>query len=65
MRCNDFGFFGFAAKALLLSMNGLKALGLSYGFAIICITVIVKLLFWPLTHASTRSMKRMRPSSRR
>ena len=55
----DFGFFGFASKALLLSMNGLNALGLSYGLAIICITVIVKLLFWPLTHASTRSMKRM------
>ncbi len=55
----DFGFFGFASKALLLSMNGLNALGLSYGLAIICITVIIKLLFWPLTHASTRSMKRM------
>jgi YidC/Oxa1 family membrane protein insertase len=55
----DFGFFGFASKALLLSMNGLNALGLPYGWAIICITVIIKLFFWPLTHASTRSMKRM------
>ncbi|MHB8519583.1 MAG: membrane protein insertase YidC [Limisphaerales bacterium] len=56
----DFGgFFGFFAKALLLSMNGLRALGLPYGLAIIGITVIIKLLFWPLTQASTRSMKRM------
>jgi YidC/Oxa1 family membrane protein insertase len=53
------GFFGFFARGLLLSMNGLNALGLSYGLAIIAITVIIKLLFWPLTAASTRSMKRM------
>lgn len=56
----DFGrFFGFFAKMLLLSMNGLHALGLTYGLAIIAITVIIKLLFWPLTNASTKSMKRM------
>ena len=53
------GFFGFFSRLLLLSMNGLNALGLSYGLAIIAITVIIKLLFWPLTAASTRSMKRM------
>ncbi len=53
------GFFGFFSRFLLLSMNGLNALGLSYGLAIIAITVIIKLLFWPLTQASTRSMKRM------
>lgn len=53
------GFFGFFAKALLLSMNGLHGFGLSYGFAIVAITFIIKLLFWPLTQASTRSMKRM------
>ncbi|MGV3757625.1 MAG: membrane protein insertase YidC [Verrucomicrobiota bacterium] len=53
------GFFGFFAKALLLSMNGLAAWGLNYGWAIVLITVIVKLVFWPLTHASTKSMKRM------
>jgi len=54
------GFFGFFAKALLLAMNTLhNALGLPYGWAIIAITVIIKLVFWPLTQASTRSMKRM------
>ena len=54
------GFFGFFAKALLLSMNGLhNFLGVSYGIAIIAITVIIKVVFWPLTNASTRSMKRM------
>jgi YidC/Oxa1 family membrane protein insertase len=58
-RVMEFGFFGFFSKMLLLSMNGLNALGLSYGLAIIAITVIIKLLFWPLTQASTRSMKRL------
>jgi YidC/Oxa1 family membrane protein insertase len=53
------GFFGFFAKALLLSMNGLHAVGIAYGVAIILITVIIKLVFWPLTNASTKSMKRM------
>lgn len=53
------GFMGFFAKGLLLSMNGLNALGLSYGLCIVAITIIIKLLFWPLTNASTKSMKRM------
>lgn len=55
----NFGFFGFFAKMLLLSMNGLHALGMGYGLAIVAITVIIKSIFWPLTTASTRSMKRM------
>lgn len=54
------GFFGFFSKALLLSMNWLHdLLRLSYGWVIIVITIIIKLLFWPLTQASTRSMKRL------
>ena len=53
------GFFGWFAQVLLWSMNGLHQLGLSYALAIIAITVIIKMLFWPLTQASTRSMKRM------
>ena len=54
------GFFGFFSKALLLGMNALhQTLGLPYGWAIIMITVIIKVVFWPLTQASTRSAKRM------
>lgn len=54
------GFFGFFSKILLLSMNGLHDLFKApYGLAIILITIIIKLLFWPLTQASTKSMKRM------
>jgi YidC/Oxa1 family membrane protein insertase len=54
------GFFGFFAKGLLLSMNWLHdTFNFGYGLAIIAITVIIKTCFWPLTMASTRSMKRM------
>jgi YidC/Oxa1 family membrane protein insertase len=54
------GFFGFFSKALLLGMNTLhQAIRLPYGWAIIAITVIIKVVFWPLTQASTRSAKRM------
>jgi len=53
-------FFGFFSKGLLLWMNWLhRVLGLSYGWTIIAITVILKVVFWPLTQASTRSAKRM------
>jgi len=56
----QFGFFGFFAKGLLLAMNWLHdATTLGYGWVIVLITVIIKVLFWPLTAASTRSMKRM------
>ncbi|HSH96249.1 MAG TPA: membrane protein insertase YidC [Roseimicrobium sp.] len=56
---NYSGFFGWFAKGLLLSMNGLHSLGASYGWSIVIITTLIKLIFWPLTTASTRSMKRM------
>lgn len=57
---NFSGFMGFFAKPLLLSMNALHNMtGMGYGIAIVVITIIIRLVFWPLTTASTRSMKRM------
>ena len=56
----NFGFFGFFAKALLLVMHFLHAaVRVPYGWAIVVITVILRVAFWPLTAASTRSMKKM------
>jgi len=53
-------FGGFFAKMLLLAMNWLHDVtNAGYGLAIVLITVIIKVVFWPLTAASTRSMKRM------
>jgi len=55
-----FGWSGFVSKALLLGMNGMhQALRFSYGWAIVAITVIIKVIFWPFTAASTRTSKRM------
>jgi len=54
------GFFGFCAKPLLLAMNGLHDVTrLGYGWVIVLITIIIRVVFWPLMAASTRSMKRM------
>lgn len=54
------GIGTFFAKLLLSAMNGLHDLtGLGYGWTIVAITILIKVLFWPLTAKSTRSMKRM------
>jgi YidC/Oxa1 family membrane protein insertase len=56
----NFNWAGFVSKFLLLGMNWIhRGLGMSYGWAIVTITILIKLAFWPLTQASTRSMKRM------
>ena len=49
----------FFAKLLLLCLNGLNNLGLSYGWCIVVLTALIKAIFWPLTAMSTRSAKRM------
>lgn len=59
-RVMGYGIFGFFAKPLLLGMNFLHlSLKIPYGWAIVVITLLIKLVFWPLTAVSTRSMKRM------
>ena len=55
-----FGFWGGISKALLAVMNWLHyQIGFPYGLAIIFITIVIRSAIWPLTRASTRSMKRM------
>ncbi len=54
------GFFGGFAWAMLMTMNWMHAmLALPYGWAIVTLTALIKLIFWPLTQYSTKSMKRM------
>jgi YidC/Oxa1 family membrane protein insertase len=48
-----------ARRFLLATMNKCHAVIPSYGIAIILLTVLIRVLFWPLTHKSTESMKRM------
>lgn len=47
------------AKGLLWSLVKLKDLCGSYGWSIIILTVIVRLIFWPITKKSNESMKKM------
>ncbi len=55
----DLGWFGVIAHPLLLAVQGLyRAFG-NYGIAIIIITILLKILFYPLTKASVISMKKM------
>lgn len=47
------------SKLLLKVLNGIHAVIPNYGIAIILLTIIVRVVFWPVTHKSTESMKRM------
>ena len=58
-KCIDFGWFDIVAKPLLIALDFFYRFCGNYGIAIILITVIIKILFWPLTHKSYQSMKDM------
>lgn len=55
----DFGWFTPIAKPLLYFLNFLYRYFHNYGIAIIIITGIIKIAFWPLAHKSAKSMKTM------
>jgi len=52
----DFGFFDIIAKPLLHAMNFIHKFIPNYGIVIIIITIMVKILFWPLSNKSYKSM---------
>ncbi len=56
----NYGWFDFIAKPLLILLDFLHGFVGNYGVAIILLTVIIKILFWPLTHKSYKSMDQMR-----
>ncbi len=55
----DYGMFGFIAKILLVATRYFHALIPNWGVAIILLTIALKLLFFPLTYSSTKSMTKM------
>mgnify|MGYP000852042371 CR=1 FL=1 len=55
----QFGFFKWLCVLLVPTLNFFHALLPNYGVAIILLTLLVRIVFWPLTHKSTESMKRM------
>ncbi len=66
MEFETIGFFSWmnwlmepARKALLWTLNLFHGIFHNYGVSIILLTLLVRILFWPLTHKSTESMRRM------
>jgi YidC/Oxa1 family membrane protein insertase len=55
----NFGFFDIIAKPLLWVLRFFNGFLNNYGWSIILLTILVKILFWPLTHKSYKSMKDM------
>ncbi|MCX7823737.1 MAG: membrane protein insertase YidC [Syntrophobacterales bacterium] len=56
----DYGWVGFLAKPLLYLLKWLYSFTHNYGVAIIILTIVVKLVCWPLTDKSYQSMKKMK-----
>lgn len=55
----DFGWFGFLGKPLLAALMYLNGIFHNFGISIIVLTIILKLIFYPLTKSSVVSMKKM------
>lgn len=56
----NFGWFDIIAQPLLVCLKFFYRYLHNYGYAIILLTLLIKLLFWPLTHKSYVSMKAMK-----
>ena len=55
----QFGFFGAVSKVLLMTMHGIHSVIHNWGWTILILTVIIKLLMWPVTQMQLRSSKKM------
>ncbi|MBI3419313.1 MAG: membrane protein insertase YidC [Proteobacteria bacterium] len=59
-RAIDFGWFYFIAKPFFLIIDFLARYLGNYGLAIILFTVVLRLLFYPMSESSYRNMERMK-----
>ncbi|HBE43877.1 MAG TPA: hypothetical protein DDW17_00105, partial [Deltaproteobacteria bacterium] len=55
----DFGWFDILAKPLVLGLNFSNKVTHNYGIDIILLTIIIKIIFYPLSVKSYKSMKEM------
>ena len=58
-RTLDFGMFGFISVIFLKALRWIYGVVGNYGLAIILLTVVIRVLLFPLMHTSTVSMRRM------
>jgi YidC/Oxa1 family membrane protein insertase len=56
----NFGFFNFLAKPFLWFMNLIHSIIPNYGVSIIILTIVTKVLLWPLGNKSYKSMNEMK-----
>ncbi len=55
----EFGQLRSICWLLLVCLKGIYWVLPNYGLAIILLTVLIRLIFWPVTHKSTESMRKM------
>ena len=55
----NFGMFGSIAEILLVAVRFFHKLVPNWGIAIILLTIVIKIIFFPLTYSSTKSMAKM------
>lgn len=55
----EFGWWSAVCKVLLKTLNVINLVTRNYGLAIILLTILVRIVFWPVTHKGTESMKKM------
>ncbi len=56
----DYGFFSIIAKPLVWLLQFLHSYVHNWGTAIVLMTILIKLLFWPLSQKSYKSMQQMK-----
>ncbi len=55
----NFGWFDIIARPTLMLLNFFHSYVKNYGIAIILVTIIFKIIFWPITQKGLKSMKNM------
>ena len=64
----DYGWFWFLAMPMLWLINAINSIVMNYGIAIIIMTILLRLLMWPLTrksYTSMATMQKMQPEMQR
>ena len=64
----DYGWFWFFARPMLWLLNAIHHIVMNYGLAIIIMTILLRLLMWPLTRKSYTNMvamQKMQPELQR
>lgn len=64
----DYGWFWFLAMPMLWLINMINSIVMNYGVAIIIMTILLRLLMWPLTrksYTSMAAMQKMQPEMQR